>query len=66
VTYMWRGNTPRPPACRSLVGDEGFGSRLPLAASGVGEPLGTAAGVLGLMTAWRAVYATSTADEFVR
>lgn len=31
----------------SLVGDEGFASALPLAASGPGEPFVTAAGVLG-------------------
>ena len=31
----------------TLVGDEGFASALPLAASGPGEPFVTAAGVLG-------------------
>lgn len=41
----------------SLVGDDGFASSLPLPASGVGEPFGTAAGVLGLMCMWRAYYA---------
>lgn len=35
----------------ALVGDEGFASALPLAASGPGEPFVTAAGVLGLMCA---------------
>lgn len=41
----------------ALVGDEGFASALPLAASGPGEPFVTAAGVLGLMCVWRAFYA---------
>ncbi|KAI7846210.1 hypothetical protein COHA_000280 [Chlorella ohadii] len=41
----------------TLVGDEGFASVLPLAASGPGEPFVTAAGVLGLMCVWRAFYA---------
>lgn len=31
----------------ALVGDEGWASRLPLAATGPGEPFVTAAGVLG-------------------
>ena len=31
----------------ALVGDEGFASKLPLAATGAGEPFVTAAGVLG-------------------
>lgn len=35
----------------SLVGDEGFASALPLAASGPGEPFVTAAGVLGELAA---------------
>ncbi|PRW57903.1 hypothetical protein C2E21_3557 [Chlorella sorokiniana] len=41
----------------TLVGDEGFASALPLAASGPGEPFVTAAGVLGLMCVWRAFFA---------
>jgi hypothetical protein len=41
-----------------LVGGEGFASALPLAASGPGEPFVTAAGILGLMTVWRAYYTT--------
>lgn len=40
----------------ALVGAEGFASRLPLAASLPGEPLGTAAGVLGVMAIWRCWY----------
>ncbi|GMH44884.1 hypothetical protein BSKO_12841 [Bryopsis sp. KO-2023] len=39
-----------------LVGTEGFGSLLPLAASGPGEPLVSAAGVLGTMLIWRCFY----------
>ncbi|PSC75087.1 secretion system [Micractinium conductrix] len=41
----------------ALVGDEGWASALPLAATGPGEPFVTAAGVLGLMAVWRAFYA---------
>lgn len=41
---------------RALVGEEGFASVLPVAASGTGEPLATAAGVLGVMSIWRAFY----------
>eukprot|EP00879_Flechtneria_rotunda_P004029 GHRR01004271.1.p1 GENE.GHRR01004271.1~~GHRR01004271.1.p1 ORF type:complete len:303 (+),score=81.37 GHRR01004271.1:243-1151(+) len=41
---------------QALVGDEYFASALPLAASGPGEPLTTAAGVLGVMAIWRAFY----------
>ena len=48
----------------TLVGDEGFASALPLAASGPGEPFVTAAGVLGerglgacRACAWRGVAA---------
>jgi hypothetical protein len=50
------------------VGEEGFGDldALPLAASGLGEPLATAAGVLGLMAGWRALYATGSAVEYAR
>lgn len=44
---------------RALVGQPGFGSILPLAASGPGEPLPSAAGVLGLMAGWRAFYTTN-------
>lgn len=40
----------------SLVGTEGFGSLLPLPARGPGEPLVTAAGVLGTMLIWRCYY----------
>lgn len=46
---------------KALVGDFGFASALPLAASGPGEPFTTAAGVLGLMAIWRCFYAVSTA-----
>jgi len=42
---------------RALVGTEGWATVLPLAAQGPGEPFVTAAGVLGLMAAWRAFYA---------
>lgn len=42
---------------KALVGDFGFASVLPLAASGPGEPFTTAAGVLGLMAIWRCFYA---------
>jgi hypothetical protein len=42
---------------QALVGQEGWGQVLPLAASGPGEPLGTAAGLLGVMSMWRAFYA---------
>lgn len=42
---------------QALVGDEGFADALPLAAAGTGEPLGTAAAVLGLMAIWRSFYA---------
>eukprot|EP01026_Neomeris_dumetosa_P043301 TRINITY_DN3622_c0_g1_i5.p3 TRINITY_DN3622_c0_g1~~TRINITY_DN3622_c0_g1_i5.p3 ORF type:complete len:258 (-),score=30.13 TRINITY_DN3622_c0_g1_i5:200-973(-) len=42
----------------TLVGDEGFAQHLPLAATGVGEPFVTAAGVLGTMAIWRAFYVT--------
>ncbi|EFN55548.1 hypothetical protein CHLNCDRAFT_52364 [Chlorella variabilis] len=42
----------------ALVGDEGFASKLPLAATGAGEPFVTAAGVLGLMLVWRTFYAS--------
>ena len=41
-----------------LVGEDGWADLLPLAASGPGEPFVTAAGVLGLMAAWRSFYAT--------
>jgi len=41
---------------RAPVGDALFARALPLAASGPGEPLVTAAGVLGLMAVWRAFY----------
>jgi hypothetical protein len=41
----------------ALVGQEGWADVLPLAASGPGEPLGTAAGLLGVMSMWRAFYA---------
>lgn len=40
----------------TLVGSEGFGSLIPLAAQGPGEPLVTAAGVLGTMIIWRCYY----------
>jgi hypothetical protein len=42
----------------ALVGAEGWVSKLPLAASGPGEPFATAAGVLGVMAIWRAFYST--------
>lgn len=42
----------------ALVATEGFATKLPLAASGPGEPFVTAAGVLGLMAIWRSFYAT--------
>lgn len=42
----------------ALVGSAGFATALPLAASGPGEPFATAAGVLGVMCAWRAYYTT--------
>lgn len=42
----------------ALVGTEGWGRVLPLAASGPGEPFVTAAGVLGLMAVWRTFYST--------
>lgn len=42
---------------QALVGAEGFADALPLAASGPGEPLGTAAALLGLMAMWRSLYA---------
>jgi len=45
------------PESQALVGDEGFAGVLPLAAAGPGEPLGTAAAVLGLMAMWRSFYA---------
>lgn len=41
---------------QALVGDEGFARVLPLAASGMGEPFVTAAGVLGVMAVWRSFY----------
>jgi hypothetical protein len=41
---------------QALVGAEGWGEVLPLAASGPGEPLGTAAALLGVMSMWRAFY----------
>ena len=41
----------------ALVGTEGFAAALPLAAAGPGEPVATAAGLLGVMCAWRAAYA---------
>lgn len=40
----------------SLVSSEGWAVALPLAATGAGEPFVTAAGLLGLMTVWRAFY----------
>lgn len=43
---------------KALVGTEDWAKALPLAASGPGEPFVTAAGVLGLMVAWRAFYTT--------
>ncbi|GAX79260.1 hypothetical protein CEUSTIGMA_g6700.t1 [Chlamydomonas eustigma] len=43
---------------QALVGDEGWYAKLPLAASGPGEPFTTAAGVLGVMVMWRAFYCT--------
>lgn len=42
---------------QALVTDNGFADVLPLAAAGPGEPLGTAAAVLGLMAMWRSFYA---------
>jgi hypothetical protein len=42
---------------QALVGQDGWGQVLPLAASGPGEPLGTAAALLGVMSMWRAFYA---------
>jgi hypothetical protein len=39
------------------VGEAGFAGVLPLAAQGPGEPLGTAAALLGLMSMWRGFYA---------
>ncbi|KAI8463119.1 MAG: hypothetical protein J3K34DRAFT_389251 [Monoraphidium minutum] len=42
---------------RALVGTEGFAAALPLAAQGPGEPVATAAGVLGVMSVWRCLYA---------
>jgi hypothetical protein len=42
---------------QALIGDNGFADVLPLAAAGPGEPLGTAAAVLGLMAMWRSFYA---------
>ncbi|PNW74747.1 hypothetical protein CHLRE_12g511800v5 [Chlamydomonas reinhardtii] len=41
---------------RSLVGDTDWGTALPLAARGVGEPFVTATGMLALMILWRCVY----------
>ncbi|GBF90849.1 hypothetical protein Rsub_03703 [Raphidocelis subcapitata] len=41
----------------ALVGTEGFAAALPLAARGAGEPVATAAGLLGVMCCWRALYA---------
>eukprot|EP01025_Chloroclados_australasicus_P041675 TRINITY_DN44328_c0_g2_i2.p2 TRINITY_DN44328_c0_g2~~TRINITY_DN44328_c0_g2_i2.p2 ORF type:complete len:284 (+),score=19.77 TRINITY_DN44328_c0_g2_i2:84-854(+) len=43
---------------RTLVGGDGFAQHLPLAATGVGEPFVTAAGVLGTMAIWRSFYVT--------
>jgi hypothetical protein len=43
---------------RALVATDGFASVLPLAASGPGEPLVSAAGVLGVMAVWRCFYVT--------
>eukprot|EP00892_Ulva_mutabilis_P011546 jgi/Ulvmu1/8764/UM048_0019.1 len=40
----------------SLVIDERFAEQLPLAASGVGEPFVSAAGILGIMAIWRTFY----------
>lgn len=40
----------------SLVGVEGFADVLPLAASGPGEPIVSASGVLGTMIIWRSFY----------
>mgnify|MGYP001806960265 CR=1 FL=1 len=44
------------PLHRSLVGDTDWGTALPLAARGVGEPFVTATGMLALMILWRCVY----------
>lgn len=41
-----------------LVADDGWARRLPLVASGPGEPFTCAAAVLGLMVVWRAYYAS--------
>lgn len=41
---------------RALVGTEDFATALPLTAQGPGEPVATAAGVLGVMCIWRAFY----------
>jgi hypothetical protein len=49
----------------ALVATEGFASKLPLAASGPGEPFATAAGVLGVMAIWRCFY-TSYLDPWSR
>ena len=46
-----------PAESQALVGDNGFADVLPLAAHGPGEPLGTAAALLGLMAMWRSFYA---------
>ena len=48
---------------RALVMADGFARALPLAAQGPGEPVATAAGVLGVMCAWRAIY-TVLLDPF--
>jgi hypothetical protein len=41
----------------SLIVDGDFALKLPLAASGMGEPLVSAAGILGVMAVWRTFYA---------
>lgn len=41
---------------QALVTEDAFASALPLAASGPGEPLASAAGLLGVMAMWRAFY----------
>jgi hypothetical protein len=41
----------------SLIVDDHFALKLPLAASGVGEPFVSAAGILGVMSVWRTFYA---------
>ncbi len=49
---------PKSDKVLQQIGEEGWVTKLPLAASGPGEPFASAVGVLGVMTIWRAYYTT--------